>query len=231
MSASFIPSTSAADYDQTLFGSSNSPPSLTTDSSPASSDSTGDEVHAKDRQRSITNPSTSGAAGLIGKGAFGVSPSIWNDQTQSLITNSHGLPKEEVFDAMSFGAWDSSFGSSLQMSHDGDMSMDVESANGTEHAFSPHSSQSPAFMTSHGNHQLNGAMNANLGIGASPTDSDVKTGYNTNVLSNGATGIPISNGSSFAGSGEDSDGNAWLGKTSDNDDAMFDSLIQAGSFE
>ncbi|KAJ9474443.1 Protein MGA2 [Pseudozyma hubeiensis] len=205
---------------------STSPPSLTQTSSPSSSDSTGDDetlAHGRAHRRAA-DPAVADPHQLAkATSAADFSPGIWGDHPQSLIadldadTNGH----KSGFEAMNFAGWDNNF-ATIGMQNDAELSMEMDSTSSTDYGFSPQSVHSPA--SSH-NAMSSFASASRAMTHDSPEGSDRKTGS----LSHDPTTAPST--SSFAGSGEDSDGHvAWTGKTNDNDEAMFDSFVQAGSF-
>ncbi|SPO23914.1 related to SPT23 - suppressor of TY retrotransposon [Ustilago trichophora] len=231
MSTSFASASRHIQYNLHSDPQSTSPPSLTTTSSPTSSDSTGDdEATANSRARSTAShrraAEAAAAAHQSANNAF--SPSIWGQHPQSLIP---GLDASDIdphqrvklgVEGMNFAGWDTNF-ANLGGQNDPDLSMDMDSTSSTDYGFSPHSMQSPA-SSHNAMPSFSGASQAMTQD--SPSGSDSKTG---SMPRDPAT---IASTASFAGSGEDSDGHvAWTGKTSDNDEAMFDTFIQAGSFD
>ncbi|SJX65128.1 related to SPT23-suppressor of TY retrotransposon [Sporisorium reilianum f. sp. reilianum] len=234
MPTSFVQTTRSTPFDRALDPRSTSPPSLTSTSSPTSSDSTGDDgTPAKVKARSSashcraadTAAAVAGTANPASIDAF--SPSIWGEHPQpfgqGLVASAldpHQHAKSD-FEAMNFAGWDTNF-PNLGVQNDADLSMDMDSTSSTDYGFSPHSVQSPA--SSHtAMASLSGA--SQVMNNDSPSGSDRKTG---SAPHDHAT---ITSTDSLAGSGEDSDSHlAWTGKASDNDEAMFDSFVQAGSF-
>ncbi|SNX86361.1 related to SPT23 - suppressor of TY retrotransposon [Melanopsichium pennsylvanicum] len=233
MSTSFASASRHTQYNAHSVSQSTSPPSLTTTSSPTSSDSTGDdEATAKSRTRSSASHHRQApqSAAVHADNTSAFSPSVWGQHPQSLIPgfdaahlDTHQHVKSGI-QAMIFAGWDTNFTNSGGSGQDhADLSMDMDSTSSTDYAFSPLSTQSPA--SSH-----NAATSFSVASQAmtqdSPSGSDSKTG---SVPRDSA---PVANTASFAGSGEDSDGHVtWTGKTSDNDQAMFDSFVQSGSFD
>ncbi|SPO49026.1 related to SPT23 - suppressor of TY retrotransposon [Moesziomyces antarcticus] len=239
MSASFASPPRHSQFSTHTVSQSTSPPSLTNTSSPTSSDSTGDEdvaalksdtrpsaSHRRARESGVTpTPSHPNSANFDA-----YSPSIWGAHPQSIISGldinnieSHQRAKLAL-DGMNFPGWDGNFSNLGAATNDADLSMDMDSTSSTDYGFSPRSIQSPA-SSHNAMPSFSGASHAMTND--SPSGSDSKTGS----LSHNPTSV--SGTVSFAGSGDDSDGHpeaAWNGKTSDNDEAMFDSFVQSGSF-
>lgn len=233
MSTSFVITPSSAKFNVALKPESASPPSLTQTSSPSSSDSTGDdEISAKSTARfgasshrraaDASNPAAALQSNPAAT-ASDFSPSVWGEYPQSIIDDIDAgtIKSKSGFEVMNFASWDNSL-TNLGTKSDADLSMEMDSTSSTDYGFSPQSVQSP--VSSHNAmHSLTSTSRAMTHD--SPEGSDRKTGS--------APGHPAAaaSTSSFAGSGEDSDAHvAWTGKISDNDEAMFDSFVQAGSF-
>lgn len=240
MATSFVSPSRHAQYNIPSQPQSTSPPTLTNTSSPTSSDSTGDdEASANVQARAgafdprAADLAAADAAVVVSTATNAAintfSPSIWREHSHSLIP---GLDVNDVephqqakfgLDSMNFGSWDGNF-ANLGVQNDADLSVDMDSTSSTDHGFSPGSVQSPTF--------LHNAMPTFSGATQSmtqdsPDGSDSKTGSVSLEPAGSSVGI-----ASLAGSGEDSDGPmAWAGKISDNDEAMFDSFVQSGSFD
>lgn len=216
MSTSFAGPSGHAPSKPQLDPHSTSPPSLTTTGSPTSSDSTGDDEASAKTRVHRRRPGE-----VAAQSANSFSPSIWSEHPHSLIPGidlNDIEPHPEIklgFGNMNFGGWDTQ--------SDADLSMDIHSTSSTEYGFSPHSIQSPP--SSHT------AMATFSGASQTMTQ-DSPSGFDSKTGSISHHPTHTASSSTFAGSGEDSDGHlAWTGKTSDNDEAMFDSFLQAGSFD
>ncbi len=239
MSASFASPPRHSQFSTHTVSQSTSPPSLTNTSSPTSSDSTGDEdaaalksdtrpsaSHRRARESGVTpTPSHPNSTNFDA-----YSPSIWGAHPQSIISglDINNIESQQraklALDGMNFSGWDGNFSNLGATTNDADLSMDMDSTSSTDYGFSPRSIQSPA-SSHNAMPSFSGASHAMTND--SPSGSDSKTG---SLSHNPAS---VSGTVSFAGSGDDSDGHpeaAWNGKTSDNDEAMFDSFVQSGSF-
>ncbi len=237
MSTSFASAQSQKQFNLHSDLHSTSPPSLTNTHSPTSSDSTGDEESLAKRshigashRRAASGASTAAAQAKTNSTTTPTAfePSIFGEQLRSLIPglDVDGTEVQQQsklgFEAMNFGTWDGNF-DNLAIPTDGDLSMDMDSTSSTDYGFSPHSMQSPA-SSHNAMASFSGASQAMTQD--SPSGSDSKTG---SVPHDAAASTSVT---SYAGSGEDSDGHvAWTAQTSDNDEAMFDSFVQAGSFD
>ncbi|EST09099.1 Ankyrin repeat-containing domain protein [Kalmanozyma brasiliensis GHG001] len=225
MTTSFASASRKTQFSTSSGSHSTSPPSLTNTSSPSSSDSTGeDEASATATSRARLGAShhskvdTSAISDSQSTGA-----TVWGEYPESL-PNSFTVHSEQHlkpgFHDMTFAGWNGNF-ANLGSQNEADLSMDMDSASGTDHGFSPTSIHSPA--SSH-NAMPSFSSASQTIVGDSPGSSDTKTGSAPHDTATPGT-------MSFAGSGEDSDGHvAWTAKAGDNDEAMFDSFVQAGSF-